>query len=355
MQPGNPTSNPGESDQGTDFEAALAARLRNIGSDQYARETERILRDCWQWIQRERDVDSLVEITVTDCRRWVQFGLGDRVADGELGARSAHTYYDIARATFEWWVRDETLDTNPMKSERVKEELPELSERAKQQQQVWPPESRQQLLRHVDKQVEAALDETEDAPSRAKAFRDRTLCYLLADTGVRVAEICAVPNDDDRNGLRWRDVDLDSRVIEVLGKAREWQPIGLPRPTAKKMEVYQMWLEPSPETPVVPSLDPTKQGGDGPLPALTTNGARTRLKALSKAAEAFDEDGNVLKPHGARRLLGTEVYHGVTAEKAQRVMRHQSIETTHESYEHLGAVEIAEDVEAVRYGSEEDT
>lgn len=352
MQPENTDANPGGEAHSTDFEEALTARLRTLGSDRYADQTEREVRRSWQWLKRERGVDELAGVEPLDCRRWVQYGLGDRVEDGEISARTAHTYFDTVRATWEWWVRDGTIDENPMARHSVTEELPDPRADDDPDQQVWPAESRQRLLRHMDKQVDAALEGGEDAPSRAKAFRDRALVYLLADTGARGAELCAVPGDKDRNGLRWKDVDLDGRTIQVFGKSRELEPIGLPRPTAQKLSVYQRWLDPDPEDPVLPTLDPTKRGGDGPVPALTTNGARSRLRDISKAADAYDEDGEPLKPHGARRLLGHEMYHQVSAEKSQSVMRHRSIETTKQAYEHAEAAEVAEDVEAVRYGDD---
>lgn len=35
------------------------------------------------------------------------------------------------------------------------------------------------------------------------------------------------PEDDRRNGLRWRDADLESATLEVLGKSREYQHVAL--------------------------------------------------------------------------------------------------------------------------------
>jgi len=65
-------------------------------------------------------------------------------------------------------------------------------------------------------------------------------------------------------------------------------------------------------------------------PALSTNGGRTILERLSTES-GIREDGEILKPHGARRGLGTELYRG-SAEVSQSVLRHKSIETTHASY-----------------------
>lgn len=65
-------------------------------------------------------------------------------------------------------------------------------------------------------------------------------------------------------------------------------------------------------------------------PALSKNGARSLMKRLCDAAD-IDIDGEYLKPHGGRRGLGSDLY-AQDAELAQELLRHESIETTRESY-----------------------
>jgi len=65
-------------------------------------------------------------------------------------------------------------------------------------------------------------------------------------------------------------------------------------------------------------------------PALSTTGVRAILKRLT-AESGITVDGEPLLPHGARRGLGDELY-DTSAELAQEVLRHQSIETTHANY-----------------------
>jgi integrase len=52
-------------------------------------------------------------------------------------------------------------------------------------------------------------------------------------------------------------------------------------------------------------------------------------------------DGEYLKPHGGRRGLGSQLY-AEDAELAQELLRHESIETTHESYREQNVLERRE-------------
>ena len=78
-------------------------------------------------------------------------------------------------------------------------------------------------------------------------------------------------------------------------------------------------------------------------PALSKNGARSLMKRLCGAAE-LDINGEYLKPHGGRRGLGSDLY-AQDAELAQELLRHESIETTHESYREQNVIERRERLE----------
>lgn len=80
-------------------------------------------------------------------------------------------------------------------------------------------------------------------------------------------------------------------------------------------------------------------------PALSKNGARSLLKRLCDCAD-IDIDGEYLKPHGGRRGLGSDLY-VQDAELAQETLRHESIETTHESYREQNVIERRKRLEQV--------
>jgi hypothetical protein len=67
-----------------------------------------------------------------------------------------------------------------------------------------------------------------------------------------------------------------------------------------------------------------------------------------------DVDGEYLKPHGERRALGDVLYGEVSPASAQEVLRHRSVETMHASYRERRTVDLAEDIEDVRYQGREE-
>ena len=84
--------------------------------------------------------------------------------------------------------------------------------------------------------------------------------------------------------------------------------------------------------------------------SITTEGARTILKRLSKAAEVpgLDlENGEYLTLHGGRRGVGELLYREKGHQRAQRTLRHADPETTSKMYAHIDASELAEDNTAV--------
>ncbi|QLC35416.1 tyrosine-type recombinase/integrase (plasmid) [Halarchaeum sp. CBA1220] len=386
------TGDDGREPQGTRLEDAIDRRLRGIDSDRYRENTETVLRELAAWLRAHRDVETVEAVDDDDCRRWVQTYLHDRVAgeahpltfdtDREFSAASAHTYYNIARAFFSWCVDGEQLlATNPMQPDRVKDELPEDTEEVEQGQQFWSADAREALLRYVDTEAHDALDD--DTRDHERAFRDRAIAYLLADTGARGAELFAVSGDSDRNGIQWRD--LGDGAIRVLGKSRDRETVQFPPTTRKKVARYRRVLEPASEDwPVIPTADATSKyravrqtladrefddeeiealldnadnidevlrAYDVAPPALTTEGARRVMRQLCEDA-GLAVDGEYLKPHGGRRGLGHRAYTELSAEDAQNILRHRSIETTHASYTEANTSDLSEDVDDLLYGDD---
>lgn len=72
-------------------------------------------------------------------------------------------------------------------------------------------------------------------------------------------------------------------------------------------------------------------------PALTIAGARTIMKRLCNGS-GITIDGDYLKPHGARRGIGDEIYRKDRG-LAQDFLRHRSLSTTKEAYSHIEAEE----------------
>jgi integrase len=370
------SSETGGSDAETDIEAAIDARLASLDSGNYRANNELVLSTFAEYLDHQRAVTSLEDLDILDCRRYAQW-LRERVHDDEdeLSAASAHAngpYFTIVRAFLGWCVNDERLNANPARPNRVKEELPE--HHGDHERQFWSAEARDALLGFVNERAHAALDESAD--DRERAFRDRAVVTMLALTGARSAELFNDPRDDHRNGLRWANVDLDRGVARVFGKTRQQQPIPLTDRVVESLERHRTVQDPATEDwPVFPtrhhpSLAQAAENGvrergwdddavESALdeatamtvlreheiapPALSKNGARTVMKRLCESADV-EIDGEYLKPHGGRRGLGSDLY-AQDAELAQETLRHESIETTHESYREQNVVERRERLE----------
>jgi integrase len=360
----------------TDLQAAIDARLASLDSGNY-RANNRLVLDAFKtYLEGHRGITDLKDLAVIDCRRYAQY-LRKRVHDEDdaLSAASTHTngpYFTIVRAFLGWCVDDERIDANPARPNRVKQALPE--HHGDHDRQFWSAETREALLKFVDERAYATLDESAD--DRERAFRDRAIVTMLALTGARGAELFADPRDDHRDGLRWSDVDLEQGIAVVFGKTRERQPIPLTDRVVDALERHHSVLDPAGEDwPVFPtrhhaslanaaeegldargwdaeeiettldestSMAVLRDHGIAP-PALSKNGARSLMKRLCDAAD-LNIDGEYLKPHGGRRGLGSDLY-AQDAELAQELLRHESIETTHESYREQNVAERRERLE----------
>jgi integrase len=288
-------------------------------------------------------------------------------------------YYDYVRAYFAWCASREYASENPAAKDRPEEALPNDDERDEHHQQLWTPEQRQVIMRYVEQRAYEAVDER--GHDAVKEARDRAFVATIAYAGVRGGEIVRDPNDDRRQGIRWSDVDLDTETMTVLGKGDQaYETVGLPRQTLSALERYHSVLEPPNEhwpvfpTLHTPTLSPVAREGlhdqdgfsdeeiDATLdiqsaldvlrehgfvpPAISTDGARRLMRTLSADADVpgiDTENGEYLELHGGRRGAGDTLVREVGWEQAQRLLRHQSPETTMNAYSHISAGEIAED------------
>ena len=123
---------------------------------------------------------------------------------------TAHNRCRGVYAFLKWAVTEGDLETNPMQGMRP----PQLAE---QPVEVVGPERLARLLK---------ICEGRDFPSR----RDSAIILLLVDTGMRRAE-CA--------GMTLDDVDLDQRIVWVLGKGRRPRALPIGRKTAQALDRYR--------------------------------------------------------------------------------------------------------------------
>ncbi|TYL36161.1 integrase [Natronococcus pandeyae] len=314
-------------------------------------------------------IERVDELESGDCR---EFGLrlADRKRNGEIAGSTANTYFAYVRAFLSFCVRDELINSNPADTESAEEFLPE--DTSTRETQFWTAEQRKQLLAYADERVEQARREVIDTPLE-RAYRDRTAVVLLAELGVRGAELFRDKNDDDRNGLQWGDVDLERGRITVFGKSRDHEPVGLTEAAHNALSRLQRVQEPPiDEWPVFPTGHAAskyaaveKATGERPEPgsdidaicwekevappSITKEAGRQILKRLTnEAGIELEGDQEYLQPHGARRALGAELYESGHSELAQSALRHKSIETTHEAYSDIKAEDVAKSIDEVR-------
>lgn len=321
------------------------------------------------------------QIDVEHCRDW-GMELKTRVATAELAASTAHTYFNYLRAFLSFCVRDQLLETNPAQTDAAQEFLPE--DTGERDRQFWGQTERNAILDYAHERADRSHDD--DSIDTVRAYRDRAIVTLLALAGVRGAEIFRDPNDDRRDGITWTDVDLERAELEVFGKSREFETIGLPSTAQTALERYRavyeppaedwpvfptghynskrreliaaydeervtQWLENGDERTKTAALDTLLREQEVSPPTLSKNGGRSVMKRLCEDAN-IDIDGEYLKPHGGRRGLGHELYASGHSEYAQQALRHKSIETTHEAYSDIKNEEIASVIDDVVDGNQ---
>jgi len=367
---------------GWTIDDGVSEYLDSIESGNYRRSVESTLTSWGKWLDTERGVEDLDEITVLDCRHYARY-LKQSVRKGDLKASTARTYYAIVRAVLGFCVDEEALSSNPAAVQRAVDELPE--ETGDVDRQFWTEEHRNQILEYVDDRARRALDE-EASIDRVVAFRDRAIVYTLALGGFRAGEVFRDPADSMRNGVRWGTLDVEAGTLRVFGKSREYEYAQVPSQAVDVLERYRKVLNPvSDEWPLFPSFHgPSlyrvvreqlpEQGVSEEhvetlleehtvmevvreyelVPSgLSKSGARNLVQNLCDEA-GIEIDGEPLKLHGARRGLGHELYKEGHAELAQSALRHSSIEVTHESYSNIRASETAEQVGDVLNARDDD-
>ncbi len=274
-------------------------------------------------------IDAVDELTDDDLR---DYGLELRTEyiDNEIAGSTANTYFRYIRAFLSFCVRDGKLDTNPADTEAAEEFLPE--DTPTRDTQFWTPEQRKQLIAYADERISMAREETISV-SLERAYRDRTIVVLLAELGLRGAECFRDPNDNHRDGLTWGDVDLEHGRLEVFGKSRKYETVGLTEAAHGALARLERIQEPPiSEWPLFPTGHTASKyqavedaTGDRPAtgtdidavcrekqvapPSITKEAGRQILKQLThEAGIELEGDADYLQPHGARRALGAELY-----------------------------------------------
>jgi integrase/recombinase XerD len=156
------------------------------------------------------------------------------------------------------------------------------------------------------------------AGAAPRMLRDRALVELLYGAGLRVSEAV---------GLEKRAVDLDERVVRVLGKGRRERLVPLGRPAAEAVRRYLALGRPHLDRRYRPELFLNARGGP-----LTRAGAFLILRRL---AEKAGLDPERVHPHLLRHSFATHLLEGgADLRSVQEMLGHADLGTT-ERYTHV--------------------
>jgi integrase/recombinase XerD len=164
----------------------------------------------------------------------------------------------------------------------------------------------------AERLIEAAVG------TQPRAFRDQALVELLYGAGLRVSEAV---------GLEKAGVDLDSRLVRVLGKGGKERIVPIGRPAAEAVRRYLARGRPYLDVRHRPELFLNARGG-----ALTRAGA---FLILRKLAEKAGLDPTRVHPHLLRHSFATHLLEGgADLRTIQELLGHSSLSTT-QMYSHV--------------------
>ena len=230
--------------------------------------------------------------------------LGALTREG-LAKKSQGRSLAAVRGLFRYAVREGTLASSPAAPVRT-------------------PKTPQRLPRHLRPvEVEAVLEAAvaESAPAGALGLRDRALLELLYASGLRVGELVS---------LDWRDLDLASRVLRVVGKGGKERMVPFGVPAAGALRAWlSAWEGVRGKAATVEESMPVFLNARGGR--LTDRSVRRILdRCVDSAAVATG-----VHPHTLRHSFATHLLEaGADLRAIQELLGHSSLSTT-QRYTHV--------------------
>ncbi len=216
-----------------------------------------------------------------------------------LGRRGQARSLAAVRGLFRFACREGVADANPAAAVRT-------------------PKQPSKLPRHLRPgEVENLLDAA--GGDRPLERRDRALLELLYASGLRVGELVS---------LDWGDLDLETRLLRVMGKGGKERMVPFGRPAARALE---RWRESWPE------VRGTTGGEEEPL-FLNYRGGRLGQRSVRRIVDRRVEQAAVaagVHPHTLRHTFATHLLEGgADLRTIQELLGHSSLATT-QRYTHL--------------------
>jgi integrase/recombinase XerC len=216
-----------------------------------------------------------------------------------VGRRSQGRALSAVRSLLRFACREGVLDHNPAAAVRT-------------------PKQPRRLPRHLRPgEVETLL--AAPAGDEPLARRDRALLETLYATGLRVAELVS---------LDWRDVDLEGRVLRVLGKGGKERMLPFGRAAAAALLSWrEAWDE----------LRREDLALDGPV-FLNHRGGRLTDRSVRRLLDRYVDAAALaagVHPHTLRHTFATHLLEaGADLRAIQELLGHSSLATT-QRYTHL--------------------
>jgi integrase/recombinase XerD len=233
------------------------------------------------------------DATVDDLERWLAAMRADGLAPSTLARRVS-----AVRTYFRHLILMGARSENPAAAIR-------LPRRGRRLPRALSPSETERL-------IDAATGTT------PRTLRDRALVELLYGAGLRVSEAV---------GLEKSAVDLDDRIVRVVGKGGKERLVPLGRPAAEAARRYLALGRPHLDRRYRPELFLNARGG-----ALTRAGAFFILRRLAGKAGLEPER---VHPHLLRHSFATHLLEGgADLRSVQEMLGHADLGTT-ERYTHI--------------------
>ncbi len=150
-------------------------------------------------------------------------------------------------------------------------------------------------------------------------LRDRAILELFYGSGIRVGEL---------TGLSVDDLDLEQRLVRVMGKGKRERIVPIGRPAADAVTAY---------LGVRAMLGGASQGKRGPL-FLNHRGGRLTPRSVERLLEKYLRQsgvGKAITPHGLRHSFATHLLQaGADLRVIQELLGHSKLTTT-QRYTHV--------------------
>jgi len=220
-----------------------------------------------------------------------RFGSGSSRSYTPVSARTEQLYFIQTKSFFRWLTEEGLCARNPLEGVRAPK----------------APKPRVQPL--SVEEIAALINVIRKSHHRE---RNEAIIYFLFDSGVRVAEMCA---------LCVGEVDLSRGSALVTGKGNKTRQVQFGRDTARVLKRY-LEKHPRPDDAALFYSERPANDGEG----ISTDGVRRLLKRLAGFAGLTEKR---VSPHNLRHSFATEfIRAGGTPKALQMLLGHEAMDMT---------------------------